>query len=750
MIRRYELQWSVGHSPSAEAAPVERVPAVVPGAVQLDWARAQGWGAYEYADNWRDYLWMEDVYWSYLTRLDVPALAEGEQLYFVCGGVDYRFQVRVRGEILHEQEGMFTPFELDLTGRVHNGDTLEVLVFPAPKSRPAPADRVQANQSCKPAVSYFWDFHPRLIPLGIWQETYLEVRPACHLRDAEICYTLADDFSAAEVTAEIALSQPGDGVVCWQLFDRHGACLITSTAPAHAAHLTLHARLANPELWWPNGQGDPVLYTSRVTLLDARGNTLAQREARVGFRTVRLVMHPTAWDEPADFPKTRSTPPITLEINGRRIFAKGSNWVSPDIFPGTISAENYRPLLELAKDAHMNLLRLWGGAVINKDAFYEMCDERGLMLWQEFPLACNRYEGTPAYLKVLDQESRSIITRLRRHAALVIWCGGNELFNVWSGMTEQDLPLRLLNRNCYDLDPARPFLMTSPLMGMGHGHYVFRSKEGREVYQIFANAHCTAYTEFGCGGPSHVQTIRSIIPEDELFPPRPDTAWETHHAIGAWEPNSHLLLDVIEDYFGPSASLEQLVEHGQLLQAEGLKCIFEEVRRQKPFASMAMNWCLNEPWPPAANMSIINWPAEPKPAYYAVAAACRPLLASARIPHFRWHAERTLHAGTLAAQRQPRRRPRRADGRGAAPGRGRTRAAALGLPRARPQHQPPRPGHPLPAAALPRHPPHPHPAHRRPPGNEFGIHAGQRAGRGARSGRGNAEAEYVRDFFRQD
>ncbi len=377
-MRRYEIQWNVGHCPTPDQVPKERVPAVVPGAVQLDWARAHGWGSHHYADNWRDYLWMEDVYWSYLTRLEVPELGDGERLYFVCGGVDYRFQVRLNGEIVHEQEGMFTPFELDLTGQVRSGDMLKVLVFPAPKSRPEPADRVQANQCCKPAVSYSWDFHPRLIPLGIWQETYLEVRPACHLRHAEVRYTLADDFSYAEVTTEIALSQPGEGTIRWQLCDRRGIPVITRTAPADAPQLTLTARLDAPELWWPNGQGNPVLYTSRVSLLDAQGNTMQQCEERVGFRSVRLVMHPSAWEEPANFPKTRSTPPITLEINGRRIFAKGSNWVSPDIFPGILTADSYRPLLELAKNAHMNLLRLWGGAVINKDAFYELCDELGL------------------------------------------------------------------------------------------------------------------------------------------------------------------------------------------------------------------------------------------------------------------------------------------------------------------------------------------------------------------------------------
>jgi beta-mannosidase len=203
-------------------------------------------------------------------------------------------------------------------------------------------------------------------------------------------------------------------------------------------------------------------------------------------------------------------------------------------------------------------------------------------------------------------------------------------------MTDQDLALRLLNRNCYDLDPQRPFLPTSPVDGMGHGHYVFRSAEGEEVFQLFAQANCTAYTEFGCGGPAPAALLREIIPPADLFPPRLGTAWETHHALGAWEPNSHLLYDVLERYFGPCENLDQLVERGQLLQAEGLKCLFEEARRQKPRAAMALNWCFNEPWPCAANMSVLAWPAVPKAAYHAVARSLRPVLASAKLARFQW------------------------------------------------------------------------------------------------------------------
>jgi len=633
------LSWQVGFSDSADGRPKRWVPAEVPGAVQLDWARANNWPCFIVGENWREYRWMEDVFWIYRASAEFEKPGHDRRLVFSSRGIDYRFVIRAFGSALLEQEGMFTPVELDVTGKLEPGAPLEIVVFPAPKSAPSPEDRSQANRSCKPAVSYGWDFHPRLIPLGIWDETGLAVVPSFRFIRAETAYELSEGLDSAEVELRCDLSCRGRGRIKWEILGPDTKPVVSMSEAFDSQTAVLRCRLDRPLLWWPNGQGEPCLYTSRAELEGEDGGVLDRRVMRIGFRRVRLAMYPGAWEYPAPnrFPKSRTPPPITLEINGRRIFAKGSNWVNPDVFPGRVRAQtHYRPLLDLAMRANMNLIRCWGGAPVQKDSFFDLCDEMGLMVWQEFPLACNRYEGTPSYLKVLDQESRSILIRLRHRACLVMWCGGNELFNAWSGMTEQDAALRLLARNCYDLDPGRPFIMTSPLEGMGHGPYVFRNAEGREVFRCFAESACTAYTEFGCGGPASVATLRRIIPPDQIFPPRRGTSWESHHAIGAWAPNSHLLLDVIEDYFGPCRTLEELVARGQLLQAEGLKCLFEEARRQKPRASMALNWCFNEPWPAAANLSIVGWPAEPKPAYAAVAGSLRPVMASARIARFAW------------------------------------------------------------------------------------------------------------------
>ncbi len=634
----HTIDWEVGWSDREFEAPARWVPATVPGAVQLDWAKAEQWDDHTYGENWRQYEWMEDKYWTYRAHLQALSLSEGERLYFVSRGIDYSFTIRLNGIELLRQEGMFTPVKLDITDQIRQGVELEIVIEPAPKRVDAPISRSQADQCCKPAVSYGWDWHPRLIPLGIWDDTYLSIRNDAHIVSAEVIYELSDSLDQVDLNLQVYLNQIDSEELVWRMINPEGETVFEHSCAVVNKKCTIQASIDKPKLWWPHDHGEQPLYTSEVYIYSTReSRSIADHQSqRIGFRRVKLVMHEGAWKEPSKFPKSRSNPPITLEVNGRNVFCKGTNWVHPSIFPGTITADDYYVLLELAKTANMNMLRIWGGGIVNKESFFEHCDELGLMVWQEFPLACNLYPDSPAYLKILDQESRSIITRLRKHTSVVLWCGGNELFNAWSKMTDQSLPLRLLNANCYELDRNTPFIMTSPLDGMGHGHYMFQYSPSEDVLQAMAKAQNTAYTEFGVPSPSSVEQLMSFIPPEELFPPKPGTSWESHHAFNALSENMWLMADQIEHYFGPYESLEQLVEYGQLLQAEGYKCIYEEARRQKPKCSMALNWCYNEPWPSAANNSIVSWPAKPKPSYYAVQASCRPILASSRIPKFSW------------------------------------------------------------------------------------------------------------------
>ena len=645
LTHRPQIKWELGYAATSEASPQKWIPAVVPGAVQLDIARAENYAPYYFAEHWKDYLWMEDNYYTYRCNFKKPELSGSEKLYFISKGIDYQFEIYLNNEKIFSQEGMFTPVSLDLTSRLKETNNLLIKVFPAPKLHPKPVDRTQASHSVKPAVSYGWDWHPRLLPLGIWDDTYLEIQTASFVTDLFVNYQLNSDLSKANISLEINGRDLKANRYKWSLKDKNGIVVSKTEGNIEKNDFKPTATIDKPRLWWPHDQGESYLYASEFQLIDTSSKIIQTISSKVGFRRVKLIMNTGAWSEPSGFPKTRSIPPVQFEINGRAIFCKGSNWVNPEIFPGIITRERYEQLLTLAKEANFNILRVWGGGIVNKESFFELCDEMGILVWQEFPLACNNYPDDQQYLQILKQESASIINRVKKHPSLAFWCGGNELFNSWSGMTDQSLALRLLNSQCLELDPNTPFIPTSPLMGMAHGHYVFREWSTKEeVFQEMARSKFSAYTEFGMPAPASVELLKTIIPKDELWPPKPGTSWESHHAYNAWVGNTWLCEDIIADYFGKSDSLEDLVANGQLLQGEGYKCIFEEARRQKPYCAMAINWCYSEPWPTAANNSIVSYPNLPKPGFYAVKNACRPVLASARFSKFQWKEGETFFA----------------------------------------------------------------------------------------------------------
>ena len=209
---------------------------------------------------------------------------------------------------------------------------------------------------------------------------------------------------------------------------------------------------------------------------------------------------------------------------------------------------------------------MWGGAGAPKKSFYDICDRQGILIWQEFMLACNEYIGLENYMRTLESEATAIIRKFRSHPCLAFWCGGNELFNSWSGMDQQSPPLRLLDKLCYELDYKRPFLFTSPLVGMAHGGYTFYSEDqGGDVFEEFQRANRTAYTEFGVPAIARVDVLKRIIPESEMFPPKPTDSWIAHHGFGAWGIERWVCKDVLSRYFDEPNSIEEMVENSNWL-----------------------------------------------------------------------------------------------------------------------------------------------------------------------------------------
>jgi beta-mannosidase len=613
------LQWRLGWTDDPSANPTEWIAGSAPGSVQTDWANAHGWPDPSWDNDLAKYRWMEDKHWVY--EADYQAEAPPCLQIF---GVDH--SARVTAPLA--EGGTRTWFVHGLHNHQQIADlaprgTIRIVINPAPKHKDWTGLMEQrhheARNSTKPPVSYGWDFHPRFVPLGLWQTPRLLSRPPQEIRTEA---SLSEDLNAAQVVVraegswDVVLVGPSAAVAA------RGR--VEDGAP-------LRLTVEGPELWWPHTHGPQSRY--RLELVNDAG----ERETRlVAFRRIRLVPHEGSWTS-TGVPSGPNNPPITLEVNGQMIFALGTNLVNMDLAPGRVDRERVVSILGLAKEAGFNLLRNWGGAAAPTEEFFEICSELGLLVWQEFPLACTRYDEQP-YIDQLKREAEEMVRRLRCHPCLAILCGGNELFNSWSLMTEQDIALRTLDSVCLAEAPETPFLKTSPIMGMGHGSYLFVIHDGRDVMEYITDASCTAYTEFGVPSLSSMEALDRMIPQYERWPIRDTMSWRERHGLKAWDghPASWSTQDIVEDILGPMGSLEELIAGAQLLQGEGLRFIYEEARRQKPKASMALNWCFNEPWPTAANNSLLQWPDNPKPAYFAVKEACRPTLASLRFFHSRF------------------------------------------------------------------------------------------------------------------
>ncbi len=624
-----EFDWEVGYAKGFNEQPQKWIKAEVPGAVQLDFAKDNNWPSFFEGINFKDYSWMEDVYWMYRTNLDF-SIEEGECAHLNFEAIDYKYDILINGKSIYSGEGMFTPVKIDVTEFADRKNILEVIIYPVPKADNS-NKRAQARKSCKSVACYGWDWHPRLISSGIWGKAYLEIKKTVDVQDVQVSYKLSDNLDLCYLHVEA--STKSDTKLKMIIENDKGLCIENETSTKNKiAYFDLDIK--NPLLWFPIGYGEQNIYT--ITVVSPSGDTVKKN---IGFRRAKLVMNVGAWEGPKGFPKSRNDAAATLEINGIRVFAKGSNWVNAQVFPSEMTDEHYSKLLSMVKTANMNILRIWGGGFINKEYFYDKCDELGIMVWQEFPLACNEYPDDDSYLSVLEKEAIGIVECLRLHPSVVLWCGGNELFNSWSRMTEQHHALRLLDKICYTYDRFTPFIMTSPLNGMAHGSYVnFDEVEtNQEFITEIVHSHNTAYPEFGCPGMSTKEQLLTFLSEEDYQDCNSNNpVWQAHHGFNAWQPKTWVRVPEVEYYYGGYESMEDFIEKSNSIQCMCYKSAFEEMRRQWPHCSMALNWCFNEPWPVAGNNSLVMWPDKPKDALYAVSKALRPQMTSFRVEKHRW------------------------------------------------------------------------------------------------------------------
>ena len=378
--------WQLGYSDTADQMPAAFVPAHVPGAVQLDMGAALSLPDYRFGENVHQYHWMEDKFWWYRTEVTIED-RPGQVPMLVFESIDYAYTILFDGTEVYRAEGLYTPTRLDLSAWSGKTIRLEVRIDPSPKRPGAKKDfRSEASASVKPPFCYGWDWCPHLVSLGIWREVRLDYRPVRHIDRWELSYTLSD--SLEEAVVRVTYRQSAPGFLRFSLVDPSGQEVLSQTAE-DTCEGTLCCTLPHPQLWWPVGYGAHPRYTAVLS----SGEEVFTRP--IGFRRVRLVMNEGAWADPV-FPMSRADAPLTLEINGRRIFAKGSNWVPPSVFYPEITREVHQTLIDLALDAHMNILRIWGGGYVNSEDFFDLCDDACLAGIPTVLQQLSGYPGIPA------------------------------------------------------------------------------------------------------------------------------------------------------------------------------------------------------------------------------------------------------------------------------------------------------------------------------------------------------------------
>ena len=587
-----------------------------------------------YADNCEKREWVERVDWWYRRRFYVPEELRGKKVELVFEGLDTFATVWVNGVKVAESEDMFIPLRVDVTDKLEYGAWNVIAVrLGAPwyetlrraggfSERPLNWNGSYARLYVRKAqYQYGWDWAVKLLTAGIWRSVRLEAYERAVIRDTFVrTLAVGEDWAEIEVWIEVESVGEYDAELRFT-----ASCL--DSRIEHAARLKLHKglnehkfrlRVGGAKLWWPLGYGPQNLYDARVELR-VGGELEDERSFRFGIRTVELVT------ESREAPNGRV---FYLKVNGVPIFCKGANWIPADLLISRVDRGRYEELLRLAAEGNHNMLRVWGGGLVEYDDFYDLCDELGIMLWHDFQFACGHYPEDEEFLELVRREVEATVRRLRNHPSIVLWCGNNEdeMFDYYMGygVTRPRIDFEVIPEVVRRLDPSRPYWPSSPWGGEHPNDPREGDRHNWEVYhgmapiESYTRDEARFLSEFGMQAAPHPHTLRRFLPPGRLWPI--NELWIYHYHV------PEKVVPYLRDY-GEPRDLLSYVFLTQLVQAEALKTAIEHCRRRKFLCGGALYWSFNAPWPNAC-WETVDYYGRPKMGYYFAKRAFAPVLVS--------------------------------------------------------------------------------------------------------------------------
>jgi beta-mannosidase len=629
------------------------IPAQVPGDVHLDLLHAGRINEPLFGKNALDCRWVEarDWWYSRTVTIDGPFLSDADRIELHAAGLDLTAEMWLNGQSIGGHNNQFIPATFDVTDILRPGDNLLVARLDV-GLRSAPNDRqryvhISGLPACglprmwmrKAQFSFGWDWAPRLLTCGIWRPIALRAYQRLAVRDVFLAPHLDAEVARIRIQAEIESFAKDEFEV--HLFLK----LQGRQVYPHELEVTLgpgtnlietEIVVPDPILWWPQPLGEPFLYDFVLEASEA-GRTLDRYETQCGIREISLAQEPLAGDEGTSF---------AIQINGQPVFCKGANWAPADSIPSRVGSEKYQALIAAAAEANFNMLRIWGGGIYEDPYFYQLCDQAGIMIWQDFLFACSLYpDDDPGFCDEVRREAEVAVRELRNHPCLVLWCGNNENDWIYARRVDAgwDLPVfyggkvyhEILPEVCARLDPIRPYWPSSPYGGddpnsesLGDRHHWdvpinLKDAVERVDFRRWGMDRGKFISEYGMLSPPVEDSLRRFLPPDELYIGSP--GWSFHNNL--FEKDN--LATCLRRYWREpeTLSLEEYVLVTQIIQAEAMKYSLEHFRHRKFATSGALFWAYSDCWG-AIGWSVIDYYLRKKPAFYYVRRALAPLMVS--------------------------------------------------------------------------------------------------------------------------
>jgi beta-mannosidase len=601
------------------------LPATVPGDVHLDLLANKKIADPFFRDNEAKLQWIENASWEYRLNVDVtPGLLARSNVDLVFDGLDAASQVYVNGALVLTADNMFRVWRVPVKGHLHEGRNVLRVVFPSPikaAEEAAAHDLFRVHSKTadktyvrKAAYEYGWDWGPRFVTSGIWRPVRLEAWDKVRIADFAIRQRdVSREVAHLDAEVEVEAASAGAAKVSVQYTVDGKSATLASKVNLHAGRNTidLPVEIRQPKLWYPAGYGEQPLYefTAQVGTGDGVSE---ERKTKAGLRSIVLDRHLDKWG--------RS---FQLLVNGIPVFAKGADVIPFDSFPNRVTTADYRRILESARDANMNMIRHWGGGYYETEEFYSICDELGIMVWQDFMFGNDWQPGTYAFKLNIEAEAEDQVRRLRNHPSIVLWCGNNETESAFNWAPRPALPpeIRLLIWQDYltefsgilprvvaRLEPEIPYWPSSPSADYESLNDHFQSGDqhdwsvwhGRVPFTEYEKHHWRFVTEYGFQSFPEMRTVESFTqPEDRanIFTP----VMLAHQKNN--EGNSIIHDYIAKDYPEPK-DFASFLYVSQVVQAEGIKIGAEHFRRSRPETMGSIFWQLNDCWPVASWSSI--------------------------------------------------------------------------------------------------------------------------------------------------